>query len=361
MKSTLAFLCLALAFALSACQAGAAPATPTMVATEPAPTGEVPASPTAIPPTPTATATASEAPSPTPTSTASGECADAASFVADVTIPDYEHFDKRAAFTKTWRVKNAGTCTWTTDYKAVYSRGDALGGPASIALVETAPGATVDISADMAAPPTDGKFQTFYQLVNASGKPMPIDAGDSLWALITVGKYVSFGPPTPVAPQAPTPSSPGGTSGAGLTTITCVTGSNADFLNALVTLVNAQRTANNPPLPALTVNDKLSAAAQNHSEDMACNNFLQHGGWNGSTPDSRIAAAGYTASVTRENIYAQPPQYGGDAPAAVTWWMGDPIHRDAILDPQVKEIGVGYATYARSDLIGYFTVDFAAP
>jgi uncharacterized protein YkwD len=365
MKKTLAFLCLAALVLLSACQAPAATPTPTAEAKVIPPTAAPPeVSPTTAPPElpPTATPTTGPEAAPSPTPSASGACTDAASFVADVTIPDYEHFDKRAAFTKTWRVKNTGTCAWTADYKAVYLRGDTLSGPQAIALVETAPGGMVDISANLAAPPTDGKFQVFYQLVNASGSPMHIDAGDSLWALITVGKYTSFGPPTPVAPQAPTPSGSGGSGGAsgpGFTTITCVTGGNSAFLDALVTLVNAQRAANS--LPALTLNDKLSAAAQNHSQDMACNNFLQHSGWNGSTPESRIAAAGYSASVTRENIYAQPPQYGGDAQAAVTWWMGDQIHRDAILNAQVTEIGVGYATYARSDLIGYFTVDFAAP
>ncbi len=351
MKNIPALLCLVLALALAGCQAAPAPATPTAVVTEPPPTTEPPPSPTAIPPTLTPTAAA--APSPTPTS--GGQCTDGASFVADVTIPDYSHFDPRETFTKTWRVKNVGTCTWTTDYKAVYSRGETLGAPLSIPLAETAPGATLDISANMAAPPTDGKFELFYQLKNGSGQAMPIDAGDSLWALITVGKYVSS-PATPSAPQVPTPTGPGGP---GLTPITCVTQGNSDFLTALVTLVNNQRAANS--LPALTLNDQLSAAAQNHSEDMACNNFLQHSGWNGSTPASRIAAAGYSASVTRENIYAQPPQYGGDAQAAVNWWMSDEIHKEAILNAQVKDIGVGYASYPRSDLIGYFTVDFAAP
>ncbi len=360
MKKTLVFLCLVLTVFVSACQAPAPSPTPTQVATEPAPTTVVvPASPTPVVPTPTTTSPA--APSPTPTT--SGPCTDAASFVADVTIPDYSHFDKKETFTKTWEVKNVGTCSWTTDYKAVYSHGASLGAPLSIPLSETGPGSTLNISADMAAPPTDGKFQTFYQLVNSSGQAMPIDAGDTLWTLITVGNYVQAPPPTPSAPAAPTPSggSSGSSTGPGLATVSCQYQTNGDILAGLVTLINAQRAANNPPLPALTLNDKLSAAAQNHSEDMACNNFLQHSGWNGSTPASRIAAAGYTASITRENIYAQPPQYGGSAQTAVTWWMGDQIHRDAILDTQITEIGVGYASYPYSDLVGYFTVDFAAP
>lgn len=45
---------------------------------------------------------------------------------------------QRQAFTKTWRVKNVGTCTWTADYKAAYSRGDALGAPAFFVLQSAA-------------------------------------------------------------------------------------------------------------------------------------------------------------------------------------------------------------------------------
>jgi uncharacterized protein YkwD len=274
--------------------------------------------------------------------------------VADVTIPDFTHLDQREAFTKTWRVKNVGTCTWTADYKAMYSRGDALGAPTSIALSETTPGAMLDISANMQAPNLDGKFEIIYQLTNAAGNAMPIDAGDSLWAIITVGKVFASHPATPTASA-----SSSGAGGAGLSTAACVSQGNADFLAQTLSLINAARATNG--LPALTLNDKLNTAAQSHSEDMACNSYLNHTGWNGSTPDSRIAAAGYTASITRENIYAQPPQYGGNPQAAVDWWMSDSIHRDAILNADVKEIGIGYAAYSRSELGGYFTVDFAAP
>jgi uncharacterized protein YkwD len=94
---------------------------------------------------------------------------------------------------------------------------------------------------------------------------------------------------------------------------------------------------------------------------MACNGFLSHTGWNGSTVQSRLAAAGYPSSFAVENIYAQPPQYGGDPQAAMDWWMADPTHRDAILSAQATEVGIGYASYSRSPLGGYFAVDFAAP
>jgi uncharacterized protein YkwD len=360
MKKAAAFLSLAVILFLSACSAqSTSTATSLPPATNP---------PTAVPPTsapasstepaatePPSSAPSAEAASPTP----EGACTDIASFVADVTIPDYTHLELKEAFKKVWRVKNTGTCTWTSDYKAVYSHGNALGAPLSIPLAETAPGDVIDISADMLAPNSDGKFEIFYRLTNATGDPMPIDAGDSLWALITVGKVVAYPPATPTAGGSTVTVSGGASSGPGLTDAGCVYQANADFISQTFALINAARAANG--LPALVLNEQLNVAAQSHSADMACNSFLDHNGWNGSTPDSRIAAAGYAASITRENIYAQPPQYGGTPQTAVDWWMGDQIHRDAILNPQVKDIGIGYAAYSRSTLGGYFTVDFGAP
>ena len=255
---------------LSACGVPATP-TPTQL-----PTAAVPTSLPAI--TPTRPAATSSPTTAAPTTSAA--CTDAAAFVADVTIPDFSHLDQREAFTKTWRVKNVGTCTWTADYKAMYSRGDALGAPTSIALSETAPGATLDISADMAAPSADGKFEIIYQLTNAAGNAMPIDAGDSLWAIITVGKVFASHPATPTSSAS---SSSGG--GADPSTAGCVAQGNADFLAQTFRLINAARAANG--LSALTLNDKLTTAAQSHSEDMACNSYLNHTGWNGST--SRLA------------------------------------------------------------------------
>ncbi len=41
--------------------------------------------------------------------------------------------------------------------------------------------------------------------------------------------------------------------------------------------------------------------------------------------------------------------------------MSDQIHRDAILNAQVTQVGIGYASYSNSPLGGYFTVDFAGP
>jgi uncharacterized protein YkwD len=93
----------------------------------------------------------------------------------------------------------------------------------------------------------------------------------------------------------------------------------------------------------LTISPQLSAAAEGHSKDMALNNFFSHNGSNGSTPWERMQEAGYRYSAAAENIAAAQPT----AALVVTAWMNSKVHRDNILNCQLREIGIGY--YDQSD------------
>jgi acyl-coenzyme A thioesterase PaaI-like protein len=74
------------------------------------------------------------------------------------------------AFTKTWRLKNTGTCSWTPAYAIVFSSGNAMNGPATQALAGNInPGQTVDISVNFTAPATPGDYTAYYKLRDASG------------------------------------------------------------------------------------------------------------------------------------------------------------------------------------------------
>ena len=91
---------------------------PNSVAT-PIPTTAIPTS-TPITPTPTTSA---------PTSTSiptEAACIDSAAFVADVTIPDYSVVAPNTPFTKTWRLKNTGSCTWNSSYLVAYLSGTTM-------------------------------------------------------------------------------------------------------------------------------------------------------------------------------------------------------------------------------------------
>jgi hypothetical protein len=138
----------------------------------------IPPLPTVMPPEiatldipPTAfVSTNTPAPIVNPTATATSLPCDAAGFVDDVTIPDDTSFAPGTTFTKTWRIKNTGSCTWTSSYALVFDSGTSMNAPASIALTgNVAPGQTVDLSVDLKAPDTANTYKGNWKLRNASG------------------------------------------------------------------------------------------------------------------------------------------------------------------------------------------------
>ncbi|MBN2116372.1 MAG: hypothetical protein JW730_07370 [Anaerolineales bacterium] len=116
-------------------------------------------------------------------------CTDRAQFIADVTVPDGTRFDPGAAFKKTWRLKNIGTCTWTTSYTMVFDSGERMGAPASVAFpASVGPGQTVDLTLDMTAPNTAGHYIGYWKFKNAAGVLFGIGlyANKSWWVEINV-------------------------------------------------------------------------------------------------------------------------------------------------------------------------------
>jgi hypothetical protein len=108
-------------------------------------------------------------PPPTFPPPATQEC-DKAAFIADVTIPDGTVLPKDNAFTKTWRLKNIGACSWTTSYAVVFFSGEGMSGPAVQALTGNVnPGQTVDISINLKSPSNNGNYTGYWKLRNASG------------------------------------------------------------------------------------------------------------------------------------------------------------------------------------------------
>ncbi len=114
---------------------------------------------------------------------------DRASFVADVTVRDGTPFAPGQAFTKTWRLKNAGTCTWTKDYALVFYGGEPMGAPTLVNLPwPVAPGAMIDLTVNAVAPASPGQYRSDWVLRNASGGLFGIgaNANKPFWMLINV-------------------------------------------------------------------------------------------------------------------------------------------------------------------------------
>ena len=89
-----------------------------------------------------------------------------AEFVSE-TIPDDTEYNPGDTFTKTWRLKNTGTCTWNTNYKVVFASGDKMNGPSTKNLTQSvAPGEQVDISVDLKAPASAGTYKGFWKIAD---------------------------------------------------------------------------------------------------------------------------------------------------------------------------------------------------
>ena len=153
-------------------------------------------------------------PTKTPTPTSSISTCDRVSFVADVSVPDGMNFNPGTAFTKTWRLKNVGTCTWSTAYTLVFVSGDKLGGPDASALPQAvAPGQTIDISVPLTAPAATGTYRGYWQFKNAAGALFGIGANfdKPWWVDIRVVSGTLVPTFTPTATKTPTPTVTGPT------------------------------------------------------------------------------------------------------------------------------------------------------
>jgi uncharacterized protein YkwD len=275
-------------------------------------------------------------------------CQDSAVMIQDVTVPDNAQMSQGQKFTKTWRFMNNGECKWTA-YTIAFVAGDQMESPDSAPVPETDAGKTVDVSVELTAPSVDGSYTGFYELRKANGETLSIGIENTFWVKILIGNVPTLVANTP----AFTPIS--GTSVAKPTgPASCNYSTSSSYQNEVANLINSARAQ--AGLAPLNVNAQLATAALGHSIDMACHGLISHTGSDGSSPYDRIVAAGYYPSLSSEIIYGS-----GYPQTAFDWWMSDQIHRDEILNPNVTELGVGYAYVQGTSAGGYYTVDFASP
>jgi hypothetical protein len=110
-------------------------------------------------------------------------------------------------------------------------------------------------------------------------------------------------------------------------------GEEADLLGRL----NALRAQNG--LGALAWNGMLAAAALNQSQYLSTAPFTDaHVQANGSTPQDRARAQGYTGRVSENVVGGAKP----DASYAWTWWMNSAVHRGNMLG-NWNEVGIAVA------------------
>ena len=160
------------------------------------------------------------------------------------------------------------------------------------------------------------------------------------------GVEVADDAPAPGGGPASTDPAPG-RSGSGSS------GGAAGVLGEVVDRTNAERARHG--LRALTVDQRLAAAAQAHSADMVRRAFFAHESPDGRQVWDRAVAAGYAYRKVAENIAAGQRT----AEEVVRGWMGSPGHRANILDGDLTQIGVGRADGGSYGV--YWTQVFGTP
>ncbi len=105
----------------------------------------------------------------------------------------------------------------------------------------------------------------------------------------------------------------------------------------VIRLTNAERRKRG--LKTLTQNRNLAKSAQFHADFMARNDCFAHRCPKEPPLAQRVSRAGYVYRGVAENIAAGAPTPSD----VVRGWMDSPGHRANILNPRMREIGIGYA------------------
>ena len=126
----------------------------------------------------------------------------------DVTIPDGTVFAPGETFTKTWRLENVGSCTWTYFYGLTFFSGNSLNAmQMNLFTQKVESGDEVDLSVEMQAPQIPGVYQSNWMLSNAEGELFGIGRnGDApFWVKIEVVPASLTTTPTPTPTLTNTP------------------------------------------------------------------------------------------------------------------------------------------------------------
>ncbi|MEE4274731.1 MAG: CAP domain-containing protein [Thermoleophilia bacterium] len=133
----------------------------------------------------------------------------------------------------------------------------------------------------------------------------------------------------------------------------------ADAEERVVELVNKERTSRG--LAPVRLHESLLDAARAHSSEMARRGVLTHLSADGSTVAERLIEYGYTQSgcsswkVGEDIGRGDADTLFGTPEGVVMLWMDSAAHREVILEPTFRDVGVGVSI--ATDGMRYFTLD----
>ncbi len=123
---------------------------------------------------------------------------------------------------------------------------------------------------------------------------------------------------------------------------------------SLLAAINSARAA--AGVAPLRASAELTSAATWQSQELARAGVLDHTSPDGSTLTGRLARAGWHGSAAGEDLAVAV-----SAASAVSMWLQSPAHRENLLRPTFRSVGVGLARGAWNGRSALFvTADFAS-
>ena len=110
-----------------------------------------------------------------------------------------------------------------------------------------------------------------------------------------------------------------------------------------------------PQVPDLKWHCDVETAAEDHSDDMADNQFMSHTGSDGSSASDRVSQADYQWVYVAENVAVGADSVG----RVMRLWLDSPGHCKNIMSPKAVDFGAGWATGDNGRR--YWTQNFTSP
>ena len=107
---------------------------------------------------------------------------DNALWLADVSVQDGTEMSPGQSFEKTWRIKNAGTCTWEEGYHLIFSYGEKMDGQAYPLTAIISPEGTAEVTVLFKAPLETGEYSSTWRMANATAN----NFGEEIFVKIVV-------------------------------------------------------------------------------------------------------------------------------------------------------------------------------
>jgi hypothetical protein len=166
----------------------AAVVTPTFTASPIPPTATPTVAPPTLTPTPQGTLPTSTPQQPAQQQPQSGNTPCLRGNLETETIPDGTKYMVGTNFTKNWRIKNTGSCTWTAAFNAVWIQGDLMDADSTVAFTDKdiPPNGYAEISINMRAPNPAGPHKGYWMLRSADGITFGIGTNGKEWFWVQI-------------------------------------------------------------------------------------------------------------------------------------------------------------------------------